>query len=143
LSGWLADAGYVKGALTVARTIRYREVEARLTALVGVLPHVAHSERIRIIEEVIGQISGVSSSLVRGAAGRRGILEKVVAQWVPLPRESRYDLWCKAIREVSAQNREACLADLRICAPVVVSLGGNVSVEEAVQAIEDVGRWFA
>jgi hypothetical protein len=145
---WLAETGYSEEALALARNITYRETEARVRALTGLLPYLTEAERPAVLEEALNSMKDFSSlmrkyqKLSGGSSDRRETLTKLAQGMQRLDYPKCYALWRQTLRDLATQNRADLLSDLQAFAPVILTLGGEKALTEVMQAITDVGRWF-
>jgi hypothetical protein len=52
------------------------------------------------------------------------------------------DAWRAMLPVLATRRRRDLLVDIRSLRPVILKLGGQGAIREAVQAIGDVGRWW-
>ena len=77
------------------------------------------------------------------ASNRVEVLRDLVPHLTELPPAILYPLWREALHILAGSKRQELLQDLGELAPVIEALGGREAVEEAAQAVQDVGRWWA
>ncbi len=73
---------------------------------------------------------------------RTKALTSLAPQLAALPLATLYPLWCETLRFLAERKREGLLRDLQALVLVIEALGGEEAVKEAVQVVQDVGRWW-
>ena len=66
----------------------------------------------------------------------------LVQRWLLLPVPQSMSLWKKTIQDLSYQPRSDLLLDLKSLVPVINDLGGINEINEVLEAIKDVARWW-
>jgi hypothetical protein len=154
-SGW---EGYVQALMALAPRLGERPLgeildkvpklndradRVRLLALV--MPYLPVNFRLPLLKEALEAALGISD--VREL--ERALLK--LAPHVPLPLTDRpvavilYRLWCEVLHSVTQRpdrRRQDLLHDIGALAAVLAAPGGPGAVAEAVQAIQEVGKWW-
>ena len=69
-------------------------------------------------------------------------LSALVPYLVELPNEEASPALSEGLRSLARRGRESFIADLRFLVPWIRKLGGTSVIEEAAQALQDVGCWW-
>ena len=73
---------------------------------------------------------------------REEVLTELVRQLLLLPPALVYLLWRKTVHVLAGRIRNEFLSDLIVLLPVVGALGEAKAIEETMQAVIDVERWW-
>lgn len=73
---------------------------------------------------------------------REELLASAAVQLAALSYERLYPIWSEVLHDLASHSRQNFLADLRLFVPIIAALGNEMGVIEAMNAIEDVIRWW-
>lgn len=102
-------------------------------AIVGLAPY-AGQENIQDFLEIMPFISNKDL--------RAQALKATIPLWLQIPKPFGLFLWKETIYNLAKRPRSDLLSDLQALAPIISHLGGNRSLKEILQAIQDVTRWW-
>jgi len=124
------DAELVDDALAKVRAIQ--DDRWRAIALAGLSRH-----GDAILREGLGAAASLDE-----ASWRASSLERLASTVSGLDAEAAHGLWREALAVLARRTREDLLSDLGALSALVARLGGAEAVAGAVDALEDVRRWW-
>ncbi len=124
----------LREALAAAQEIETDSDRAR--ALSGLAPHLPPE----LLREALA-----AAQEIRDADDRARALSGLAprwAEWVQKDRDAAYAPWPETLHALAGRPRKDLLSDIRALSPVLAALGGAEAVQEALRAVQDVGRWW-
>jgi hypothetical protein len=131
-----AKTDSLEAGLAAARSIVDDDVR-RADSLVVLLPHLAEPRKTQILGEALRAVS-----VVRAVSPRQDALRLLLPHLQALAPASLHVLWRDALRVFASRERKELFSDLRALAPVLSRLGGQEGVNTALDAIQQVRRWW-
>ncbi len=145
---WDGDWGFVFGkcscpvsedlalkALGIARAITERDKRAR--ALTALAPRLPTSRQEEVYREAV-----VTALAVSFTETRAQVLAILMPHLSTLPEETILDIWHESLPIMANKGRPALLSDLEAFACIIARVGDREAIKAAVEAIQNVGKWW-
>jgi hypothetical protein len=105
-----------------------------LFTLVDQLPKAVDAE---VLERILA-----GAKLVEETVRRAHILQTVAGYSLTGTDLPWNQCWRAVIEDSATRGRDILISDLSAIGPVIFRLGGNAAIQESIQALLDVGRWW-
>jgi hypothetical protein len=125
----------ISEGLRVARAIENASLKG--SVFLELAPHLPQHQKEEILCEAL-QIAGK----IEMKWFRVLLLARLTPHLTKLPHHILYPVWQVTLHVLATRTRRAFVGDLGALSPVLLTLGGNTAIEETIQAIEDVGKWW-
>jgi hypothetical protein len=84
----------------------------------------------------------IAARSTRPDNARADALRALVPELLRLPRDQLLSLWHETLPELAGRSRPGLLEDLGVLAPLTAALGGSLAMNESVQAVLEIERWW-
>lgn len=111
----------------------FNDEEIRTQTLIGLTPNIPAD----LFSDLLAIICDLQAKEYRSRA-----LTAAVKRWLQLPVSHSLRFWKQATLSLSNRPRPDFLSDLQALTPILSDLGGVSAIQETLQAIKDVTRWW-
>jgi hypothetical protein len=144
LKGLKCEADRYLATLKQLHTLSQSELEALIVELPRQFTEVHHAELLGDIVERMPERQRerllMSALSVGDQAAKRRALQLVTPHIVGASKLALHGHWCDFLEQTRREDRPELFSALKTMAPLLTALGGEISVIEAIEAIDEIGK---
>jgi hypothetical protein len=113
------------------------ERSTQAAALVALIPHLPEEERVKVLVQALTAAKSIDE-----ADRRAHILEAVAKHSLAGPMLPWEPYWRDVIEDAATRGRVFLISDLAAIGAVILRVGGSSAMQESINGLLDVGRWW-